>query len=235
MKAKYTHIAASLILALSLPNIASAATVTVSDLSAGGSYTINAGDSATNAVYIASTTNATATLNVNGSWTVGSEVQLGGLYANDTAQDANINIGSTGIVSVGAFWVAGGWVSSSPGSTAYQATINIAQGGQLAINGTGFGIRSTWNLPDAGIGWTMDGTNDATSGGATQNTLGVFTMLWNQGVLQKDGANTGTFGDNFTFTPTGPGSQNGMLTAIPEPSAALLGGLGMLCLLRRRR
>lgn len=48
-------------------------------------------------------------------------------------------------------------------------------------------------------------------------------------ILRIDADNTGTEGDSTMWM------DNITLTAIPEPSAALLGGLGMLCLLRRRR
>jgi hypothetical protein len=236
MKPKYTHIAASLILALSLPSIASAAVVTIPTGIADGSvssFTIGVGDSSTDVVYIASTTDAVATLNVNGSWNVsGSEIQLGGLYADDSGQNATLNIGTTGVVTIGAFWVAGGWSSAgAPGSTPGTATINIAQGGQLVLNG-GFGVRATYNLPSSyPTGYTVDGAINGETG-ATASALAIYTMLWNQGVLQKDGANTGTFGDNFSYSG---GATAGTLTAIPEPSTALLGGLGMLALLRRRR
>ncbi len=54
---------------------------------------------------------------------------------------------------------------------------------------------------------------------------------------------TETYGTNPTITHIGLGRENGQssdfsnfsLTQIPEPSSALLGGLGMLALLRRRR
>ena len=105
----------------------------------------------------------------------------------------------------------------------------LPQGGQLVLSG-GFGVRATYDLPAAGTGWTMDGVNANTGGSAS--ALGVYQMLWNQGVLKKDGANTGTFAQNFSYAWW---CFRGTLTAIPEPSAALIGGLGMLCLLRRRR
>jgi hypothetical protein len=50
-----------------------------------------------------------------------------------------------------------------------------------------------------------------------------------------------TTGDSYEVTSSDVGAQTQFAVtytyteAIPEPSAALLGGLGMLCLLRRRR
>lgn len=70
------------------------------------------------------------------------------------------------------------------------------------------------------------------NGGA--DALGVYQLLWTKGVLKKDSANVGTFADNFNFV-AGSSAQYGTLTAIPEPSATLLSGLGLLCLVRRRR
>lgn len=83
---------------------------------------------------------------------------------------------------------------------------------------------------------------DSTNLGVYSN--GVLNVKWGDGLLA-----TGTFvadaaSQNFTIqtfnvdTTASGGQLNAITlyqTAIPEPSAALLGGLGMLALLRRRR
>ena len=88
-----------------------------------------------------------------------------------------------------------------------------------SISGVGTGVIDFNDSPD---------TNGTTSGGGF--VIGVFTA---------------DSGGSQSFTLTGGGAaSNGsqaaqvnaiQVVAIPEPSAALLGGLGMLCLLRRRR
>jgi hypothetical protein len=45
----------------------------------------------------------------------------------------------------------------------------------------------------------------------------------------------GNAGDGWTFSNFGIAETFSEIAAIPEPSAALIGGLGMLCLVRRRR
>lgn len=73
------------------------------------------------------------------------------------------------------------------------------------------------------------------------NTEGAsWTAEW---FINGGSVRTATFGTNPTINYVGFGRENGntsaidnfSLTAVPEPSAALLGGLGMLALLRRRR
>lgn len=55
-----------------------------------------------------------------------------------------------------------------------------------------------------------------------------FSGLWDAGQLKKDGANTGTFAQNFSVSGS-------VLTTVPEPSSAALLGLGGLALILRRR
>ena len=208
---------------------ASAAIVIVDNIAGGGSFTIDAGDDASNQTHTASSANAVATMTVNGTWTVAGEVQLGGLKSTDADQDANLIIGSAGHVTFDKFWVADGW-----GSPLGSATIDIATGGQLTMSGGGFGVRAIQDISGVSVQWTKDGINEGTSG--TASAAGVYEFLWDEGVLKRGGANVGSFAENFTFTEDG-GALAGTLTAIPEPgSYALLAGLaGMAFVMARRR
>jgi fibronectin-binding autotransporter adhesin len=100
--------------------------------------------------------------------------------------------------------------------------INVS--GTITLDGilsiVGFGgydptQNSTYNLFDAP---TFAGDFDSVSVGG--NALSFATDVW-----------SGTFGlTSYSFSET-----TGVLTVVPEPAAALLGGIGMLALLRRRR
>ncbi len=89
-----------------------------------------------------------------------------------------------------------------------------------------------------------------TVGGAFSETAGNFASLTSGGTdtftISFFTGSTGTFTDTLTFDGTSLNSPLGnsalsqinigiSATAIPEPRAALLGGLGLLVLLRRRR
>ena len=224
MKLKSILIAGASLMAITAS--ASAAAVNIPDLSGGGSFTVGVGDTSSSSTFIASADDAVATLTVNGTWTLAGEVQLGGLNSLDASQMATLNIGSAGHVTLDAFWIAGGW-----GSPVGATTIDISTGGQLTMSGGNFGVRAIEDFSGADQ-WTMDGVNEATAG--TADAAGVYEMLWNTGVLSKDGANVGTFAQNFTFTENGSAAA-GTLTAVPEPSSAALLGLGGLALILRRR
>ena len=58
-----------------------------------------------------------------------------------------------------------------------------------------------------------------------------FAALATAGQLQIDGVDQSDL-SGFSYSLTG---GQGTLTLVPEPSCALLGGLGLLALLRRRR
>lgn len=78
-----------------------------------------------------------------------------------------------------------------------------------------------------------DGTGSAFAGNGTQVSIYDGTSTWTT-VLD-----TGLTSETISFGSWIQGTRgmidNLSITTIPEPSAALLGGLGMLCLLRRRK
>jgi hypothetical protein len=132
----------------------------------------------------------------------------------------------------------------------------LARQGSYGVNG----VASTVNLTGLTSGYTYrvqvlvyDGRGDVGIPGRTvrfdginqgQYANGIANVTWGNGLLV-----TGTFTADSTsqaFTieafTSGGASRGGQLnaltlyqTAVPEPSSALLGGLGMLALLRRRR
>lgn len=81
--------------------------------------------------------------------------------------------------------------------------------------------------------------NFGTGAFTTTNIVDIETSYDLGGNYVKIGGLVADGSGNITGTWTKPGSYsvfNGaQIAVVPEPSAALLGGLGMLCLLRRRR
>ena len=86
-------------------------------------------------------------------------------------------------------------------------------------------------------------TIDGTSANIASEDSSAYTFAYASGNFAVVTARfTPATGDTaFSFSPLVDGGTNGTqmnglnIMTIPEPSAALLGGLGMLCLLRRRR
>lgn len=104
----------------------------------------------------------------------------------------------------------------------------------------------TWLGPGTS---TTTPTNSASEGAYTgtqtfsivlDTTATAWTTEW---FINASSVRTETYGTNPTIGHVGFGRENGITTAIdnfsltvvPEPSAALLGGLGLIALLRRRR
>jgi autotransporter-associated beta strand protein len=104
---------------------------------------------------------------------------------------------------------------------ASNATVNLNGLFRFNLTGASTTVNDFWNIVDeANLTETYGGTFDvaSTNGGFTETALdsGIWTRSEN--------------GTTYEFT-----ESNGVLTVIPEPSAALLGAIGFLALLRRRR
>lgn len=111
-------------------------------------------------------------------------------------------------------------------------TFGTNQVGNRLVNiglGTGSITTATFEARNMFIDWTANTGFEITA--TTLLSAGVATTweaLWTSGNLKVNGGNLGAFSDHFEVT-------GNTLAAVPEPSAALLGGLGLLALLRRRR
>ncbi|BDS05180.1 hypothetical protein NT6N_02200 [Oceaniferula spumae] len=178
------------------------------------------------------------TLTVNGSLTGDNEFQMG--FRATSASSSTLVIGSTGSVSFLKAWIS---ISDDTGSSSLINFVGV--GGSLTFTG-GFGGGTndgagTVRLYDS----FGDGGNDGTLGTGADETINsliaggnlgdvndwasaTYEDLWNIGLLQRNGANSGTFTDNFVV-------NGGTLTAVPEPSSVALLGLGGLALIMRRR
>jgi len=86
-----------------------------------------------------------------------------------------------------------------------------------------------------GAGSTVEGRVGRRNSGGSSSSV-TWETLWNEGILQANGNNSGTFSDHFVTTGS-PGNTNYVLTTVPEPTAATLLGLGglMLIVSRHRR
>lgn len=116
---------------------------------------------------------------------------------------------------------------------AVTGSLTLALGNDSILNLIELGASGAWSMGDK---ITLISYSGAWNGG-------LFT--YNDSVLSNDSTFTFSdmewlfkyddtaFGDNYVTDLTGPSFVT--MTAIPEPSAALLGGLGLLALLRRRR
>lgn len=198
-----------------------------------------------NNTYTGTTVVTTGTLLVNGSnsstalTTVAGGATLGGTGA--IAGGVNV----TGVLSPGASVesLSTGALTMNAGSTfLYEASDNSSTGADLLVANGGLSLTGvTLDLAGANLGlnsWELGDkltlisyTGSAISSGFTGfDDDSVYIFGANQWLFDY---NDTLPGDNFL------GEANGSffvtMTAVPEPSAALLGGLGMLALLRRRR
>jgi chitodextrinase len=196
--------------------IAAADAVEFPDMTSGGTNTLDAGDTWTNTANAVIADNAVAVLNVNGTWSAGGmEIQLGGvngkLATGNELQDVTLNIGATGVLDFNRMWVAGGWPGNTTDAGVEGVIINMAEGAEIRFDGSNFGPR----LNGGGV-WTGDGVING--GGDNAETL--WEYFYNQGFLLKDGAQVGSFADNFEVV--GDPANAHTLVAIPTPETVAL-------------
>ena len=163
-------------------------------------------------------------------------------YSGDTTVSAG-TLYVTGALSNSAATVEANGTVGSNGSTGSLGNgLTIEAGGNLDLTGATLGLNSTGILNLTGgsltlgnltfqdlVGW--DWAN--ASAGTYELIDGAFTIDWGSTAYLSEGtAYDFGNGNKGYFTS---GSLNAVIVAIPEPRAALLGGLGLLALLRRRR
>ncbi len=101
--------------------------------------------------------------------------------------------------------------------------------GGTTFNTLGYGFQS--DLGGGNQQWGADNTGGLTSNILSGLTAGNYTLsVWS--TITTDGADSAPI---TIFNNKGGANYNATFSVIPEPSAALLGGLGVLALLRRRR
>jgi fibronectin-binding autotransporter adhesin len=223
--------------------------VTASGVISGGNSLTKIGSGTltlTNAnTYAGATTINGGTLALSGS---------GSLASNTIIVGANTTFDVSAVT--GGYTLGSGKTITSTGTIV--GNITIGSGATLAPGNSpgdlsfadNLGLLGTLNLEITGITLGAfdrllgDGANTLTLGGLLNlNNTGYTAVLGNQ-VTVFSGWNSiaGSF-SSITGTDLGGGlswdtsmlASTGVLTVIPEPGAALLGGLGMLALLRRRR
>lgn len=158
-----------------------------------------------------------------------------------------------------------GWTLSGPNNTAAPggaawlmngSTYGTASNGDFFINvevGPDWWLTNT--ISDLTVGWNYTVNFDAAQRSGGSGTFDVFvnstiSLTGATGGFDVTAASTAWEAKSFTFqatastmyliisntdNPPGNGMRVDNFTVVPEPTAALLGGLGLLTLIRRRR
>ncbi len=181
--------------------------------------------------------------NAGGSSGAGAGNPAWGLWSNDGGVSAATWALVGGALTVGqslGIDFDNGWVDSGGVGVQFTSGGTVALAVFLNQGGPGYEITNSTGNVSSGKGWTGDGFNISVelTGSGTYSLS--FPGYSGSGTL----ANSLTSIDGirvYSADPTGLGSGGNYdvffnnVSVIPEPSAALLGGLGMLALLRRRR
>lgn len=198
----------------------------------------------------------TTTLNVTSTYTGATNVNAGTLVVNgniSTSSLVSVSSGATlaGSGTVGAASVSGTLaIGNSPGTMNF-SSLALGSGSTYLYEMTGGGVAADLGVISGALSINTASILDLVE-------LGAYTVGNKFTLFAYDGAFTGNFSglvNNSTFLDdlsnswvikyddSTAGLNGGVsasntyvtITAIPEPSAALLGGLGVLALLRRRR
>jgi autotransporter-associated beta strand protein len=175
---------------------------------------------------VSSTYSGTLTVNAG---TLGGETSLGG----------NVTIGGSGTLAPG----------NSPGTMTVAGDVNMGGTYAYEFNDAGdladlVNVGGTLTLTGGSVTWDNLGTyalGEKFTLFAYDALVGTFSGYATNGDYTLDGGlwflnyNDTTAGLNGGTNDGGLGSGFITITAVPEPGAALLGGLGLLALLRRRR
>jgi hypothetical protein len=198
------------------------------------------------------TTIKAGTLKINSSTTIGSssKITVGDAGSSTAVLDvttAGFTVGSTQtLAGIGTILATGQTVTASGTISAGNSvgTIRI-DGGTLALDGTSTfdfelgtssDLISLLNLATLNLGSGTLGMSDFTFSDSGGFADGVYTLITGaasfSGTLDTGDLTGSVLGRDGTLSMSG---NNLILTVIPEPSVALIGSLGLLALLRRRR
>ena len=205
-----------------------------------GATTVSAGVLAVNGSLANTATTVENGATLQGSGAIGGSVtiQTGGtLAAGNSIESLGTGALSFATGSTFAYELQTNLYGSSPNESAdlthSTGTLDIAAGGILTLTdlatSTALALGSKLTLISYAGGWT--GTELFTYNAATLSDGGIFTLGTNEWLFNYDDT---TGGPNYTSDQSGA-TRFVTITVVPEPGAALLGGLGLLALLRRRR